>query len=387
MRMQTPRERPSIIRAGDYRMMIAPLPNVPANRFRADNNYVGATPTTVVRFAEAVVGANGDVPCVTPTSVPDNSYGSLVPVTGTPVPGAPYEQTGITAGGNIARTRQPCVPSRVGNQVKRVDGGNGDWDTGYGDQPDGPYLNKPDEGDTVFTDGNGGVGSPPLRIPYMTFHNSGYQSESNTYFSPDRMVPSPMMFGSLPTGVQRNLPWQSLLFNPHPEDTTHPGLTTPRDHLLADLFWTPVIEPYAISEPFATAGKINMNYQIMPFTYIERQTAMYGVMKSTKFMALAASDAPIYKWDLSSNTTPGITTPRRHAIDIPGTLTAFDTKFAANDIYRSATQISEINLIPQDQPLPANTDPGAYMSTFWQTNILTGNNLRDKPYVDLYPPG
>ncbi len=32
----------------------------------------------------------------------------------------------------------------------------------------------------------------------------------------------------------------------------------------------PVVEPYPISEPLSTAGRINMNYQIVPFTYINR---------------------------------------------------------------------------------------------------------------------
>ena len=42
-----------------------------------------------------------------------------------------------------------------------------------------------------------------------------------------------------------------------------------------DLFWMPEVEPYAISDCFSTAGKINMNYQIVPFTYITRNTALY----------------------------------------------------------------------------------------------------------------
>ncbi len=36
------------------------------------------------------------------------------------------------------------------------------------------------------------------------------------------------------------------------------------DYLLLDLFSMPVVEPYPISEPLSTAGRINMNYQIVP---------------------------------------------------------------------------------------------------------------------------
>ena len=49
---------------------------------------------------------------------------------------------------------------------------------------------------------------------------------------------------------------------------------------MLDLFTMPVVEPYAISEPFSTAGKINMNYQIVPFTYIDRSTGVKAVLNS-----------------------------------------------------------------------------------------------------------
>jgi len=50
----------------------------------------------------------------------------------------------------------------------------------------------------------------------------------------------------------------------------------------------PVVEPYAISEPFSTAGKVNMNYQIAPFNYITRNTALRGVFCGS--MIVAAND-------------------------------------------------------------------------------------------------
>jgi uncharacterized protein (TIGR02600 family) len=193
-----------------------------------------------------------------------------------------------------------------------------------------------------------------------------------------------MMFGSIPTGVQRFLPWQTLLFNPHPEDTSHPGLASPKDHLIADLFWMPVVEPYAISQPLATSGKINLNYQILPFTYIKRQAGLYAVMKSTKFMAIPVSDSTTYKPSArdhgsQEHTGAGYSVPdRRYTIDIPTTLQACDTKFANNDIYKSATEVCDLNLVPPGQT-PST------MAAFWANNRLTGDNLREKPYVDIYP--
>ena len=55
---------------------------------------------------------------------------------------------------------------------------------------------------------------------------------------------------------------------------------------MLDLFWMPVVEPYAISEPFSTAGKINMNHQIMPFSYIQRATGLHAALRSVRVAAL-----------------------------------------------------------------------------------------------------
>ena len=164
------------------------------------------------------------------------------------------------------------MPSRASTGVTRAiasGSGPGDWDTGFGDQKDGAYINKPDEGDTDFAANP----DPGTRLPYFLGYGQGFASATSVYFSPNRQIPSPLVFGSIPTGIQRMLPWQTLLFHPRPEDTTHPGFGTPRvpaagqgftmppDHLIADLFWMPVVEPYAISQPFATNGKINLNFQ------------------------------------------------------------------------------------------------------------------------------
>ena len=82
-----------------------------------------------------------------------------------------------------------------------------------------------------------------------------------------------------------------------PGRTNHPGISTisritnlgnPPDHLIMDLFDMPVVEPYPISEPFSTAGKINLNYQIMPFgSYIRRETAMRALLRSEKLCYIA----------------------------------------------------------------------------------------------------
>ena len=343
--------------AGDIRM-VASLQDVPVGRYRADNNYK----TPKIQKAHCLVQSTG-------TNFDGAIYGKLADV-----PEPAYKQSN--------HERHPDVPSRVKKGVQRKDGGPGDWDTGFGDQKDGAYINKPDEGDTAFGGNTGGQ----TRLPYMLGWNQGYASASNTYFSPNRQIPSPLMFGSIPTGVQRMLPWQTLLFHPRPEDTSHPGNTSPKDHLIADLFWMPVVEPYAISQPFATSGKINLNYQIMPFTYINRSTGMQAVMKSTRFAALDLKDSQTYKpLDAASNSLSPSTPDRRLLIDLKATLAAFDTKFAKTDnsdnIFKSASQICEMNLVPQTSPKETDSS----MAAFWKTKFaFTGDNLREKPYVDLY---
>ncbi len=119
----------------------------------------------------------------------------------------------------------------------------GDFDSSLPNYIDGPFVNKPDEGNTY---GSGTSGALACYSNYWMQAPAG-----PTYFSPNRIMPSPGMFGSLPTGVKSGTPWRTLLFRPQ---TGHFGATAPKDHLLMDLFWMPVVDPYAISARFSTAG-------------------------------------------------------------------------------------------------------------------------------------
>jgi len=353
--------------AGDYRM-IAPLQTVPSSRYRAHMGYISTDPTKPTQFAHGLITSG--VRSSFTNYYTGGSLGNLAPLNN-------YQY--LTGSGWRATTQNaPYVPSRVTNGVTRKDGGPGDWDSGSGNMPDGAYMNKPDEGDARLICHT--LDQTITRYPYLLGSIFDGAPPGAPYFSPNRQAPSPLMFGSIPTGVQRNQPWQTLLFHPTPEDTTHPGNASPKDHLIADLFWMPVVEPYAISQPFSTAGKINLNYQILPFTYIKRQTGLNAVMKATKFLAIPTSDAGTYKpsaRDHGSQIAPNMP-DRRQTIDIPTTLQACDTKFSNSDIYKSATEICELNLIPPGQSQSS-------MASFWNSNKLTGDNLREKPYVDLYP--
>jgi hypothetical protein len=249
----------------------------------------------------------------------------------------------------------------------------GDWDTGV---PivvaDGPLINKPDEGSLYKS-------SLATANPYVFEQGTTTISPTTAnYHSANRQMPSAVMFGSLPTGMITGDPWQTLLFRPDPGD--HPGAGDPADHLLLDLFWMPVVEPYAISEPFSTAGKVNMNYQMIPFTWIERSTGIQAVLGNE--MLLAVPDATI-----TANSTKafvkiiGNTTPATHdfnmalPLDVKETLTPFRKKFDMGGVFITPSEITTLPLVPK----------GENMATFWQEHRLTGENLRERPYSHIYP--
>jgi len=150
----------------------------------------------------------------------------------------------------------------------------------------------------------------------------------------------------------------------------------------------PIVEPYAISEPFSTAGKVNMNYQIVPFTYLTRDSAVRAVLKSTRIMAIPTSIAPTYKENQNSN--PSVP-DCRYTIDPDeqsGTLKGFEQRFNAGDIFRSASEICDIYLVPKqkvDGTLPAGSPTYDSMDSWWKTYQLTGDNVREGPYGQIYP--
>ena len=332
----------------------------------------------------------------------------------------------------------------------------GDWTLGPGADGDGAYISKPDEGEQVAP-----VSTNYYGICYYTTNMGNIDfSTTNISYSPNRQVPSGVIFGSLPsrpfggltTTASGGVPWCTLLFCPNPAANDaaqiHPGfgagsgLPGPNDyapyavlpdHLFLDLFWMPVVEPYALSEPFSTAGKVNLNYEIVPFgNYIHRSTALHAVMKSTRILAIptVANDG---NYTEPSATKPGNGgTPSvkntghlnylsgkpydytyRYGINLPATIDDFPSTSAAaqlnafyqrfvvqDDLFRSASEICNIFLVPKAipqsnsgssyynlNPLPALPTDGSYtsMSSWWKNFQQTGDNGREGPYSQLYP--
>ncbi len=338
-------------RDGDFRTL-AYLQDVPAGFFQPQANF--GTPT---HFAHGFRGGS--------------NYAFLGTRNGGYVPVA----YGGGAESSIWDSLRPKIRSSITSLV--AEGWEGDFDTGIANLVDGPYLNKTDEGMI-----SGGLTLDPYYYK-LWYRGTGL-------FSPLKQMPSPVVFGSLPTGVKRTAaaytanspgnarPWRTLNFCPNPlVGAGHFGMTEPQDYLLLDCFRMPVVEPYAITESFSTAGQLNMNYQIVPFTFIERKTAMHAALASQQVIAISDSYSSDYK--SSTQGTAGVPTKQtRFPVNIPETLNQFDQRFTGHDIFRSPAEICSINLIPKDET-------SGSLATWWSSRRLTGNNLRERPYATLYP--
>lgn len=147
---------------------------------------------------------------------------------------------------------------------------------------------------------------------------------------PNHIMPSAGMFGSMPSLSRDLIPWTTFLFRPemNPDRLPHIGAvgrsregsgsngfgqrddrSFPPDHMLLEYFWTPVIQPYAISEPYATAGKVGMNYRMAPFTPIKRATWLHAVLKSERLLSIPTSAGPSYKTDSAASGSTGWCNP------------------------------------------------------------------------------
>ena len=256
--------------------------------------------------------------------------------------------------GTYGASTAPDVPSYHENARM-----NGDWDNGIAGVADGPYINKPDEGNNYR--------AKPTDIPYYDTADQ-YTAIDQGMFSPNRQMPSAGVFGSLPTGVKSQAPFQTLLFRKQinaTEDKSHIGGASSEDYRISDLFWMPAVEPYAISETLSTAGKINLNYRIVPFTYIRRATGMVAALRSEKMLVVPTADSVKYKTSASSSID------YRKPIDINETLEAFDEKS-----FRSTSTLCDMYLVPQGETQDTIED-------FLSRNLVTGDNSRERTYANL----
>ena len=143
-----------------------------------------------------------------------------------------------------------------------------------------------------------------------------------------------------------------------------------------------------------------MNYQILPFTYITRDTGVRAVLGSELIarvpLAATSYTSPstqvnLYKGGAGSSAAPSTPAGSVSVARLPlnldeynGTLAQFSAKFASGDIFKSASEICDLYLVPRDS-VANYTWPG--FDTKWYGNdfALVGDNVRERPYAEIYP--
>lgn len=271
----------------------------------------------------------------------------------------------------------------------------GDFDNGLPNMADGALINAPDEiGGWAAANNNNARG--------LYWGNSiADQLILASFHTPNRKIASPIAFGSLPSAAVQDRPWQTLLFRPAPEVTNHPGragfnidgtasASAPADFHWLDYFWMPIVEPYAISENFSTAGKINMNHRIAPFNYIRRTTGLEAVLGSGGVIA-APSQASAY-----TGLGPGrfrksvgnnffdqyLAFESQFDVNTTETLIGFDNRLGANALFRSAGELCQLPIVPI---APGATFASLSNGSWWLDYRYTGDNTREATYSDIYP--
>lgn len=410
---------------GDYRMLCG-LQQIPATFYQPHHEYQSATTAEAQSLVDAASRFTGHFGR---THDAENLNGKDARQHVWQMAGYEFEGNKVSKSYGLLRDVrywqdcQPAGPWHL-NGAYHSDNRPGDWDTGVGRTEDGAYINKPD-------DFNITLDQTKERTSY--FERSGSTDEaSGRLYSPNRQICSAVAFGSLPSALHADsdsgrgpTPWQTLLFCPNPPSRStaaggtpteddHWGFRTPKDHLLLDLFWMPVVEPYAISEPLSTAGKINLNTQIMPFTYIRRETGLHAALRSVRLNALPAEVA----WAKDAPSS-GANKPRKeecykgwdtwlkyetvYEVNAEETMKGIRQRFEEGDIFRSASEICEIFLVPKPMAgrtyyprtggLPSSSPTYDSMVTWWNGDLntqmdgfeLTGDNVRESPYNQLYP--
>ncbi|MBK8039326.1 MAG: Verru_Chthon cassette protein A [Verrucomicrobiaceae bacterium] len=398
-------------------------------------------------YANNEPGATFSIQTSGPNDVIDNyvgNFGSIYNKEIQLVGGAGYQMnnnSAFTQNNDTMLSRHPDLPPY--EDWARAANAFGDFDSGLSSAREGPYINKPDEGNFYAnSETRNGTAHFERQAYFRESWEDASDWRSGIYMTPNRLIASAVMFGSLPTGVWQTpgglpsaqdltglggldyAPWQTLLFRPHSQITgqqpnshqNHPGAYDPADHYLLDMFFMPVVEPYAISEPLSIAGRVNMNYQMMPFPHIRRATGLHAVMKGEYITAVPANEinrAKGYRprnggtaWDDTFWNDNEDSKFWHRPIDVRATLRQFDNRFRhtagtatnAMGLFRSATQICETHLVPVDvtgsdtadanaqalRKANSQADFDAAMNDFWSHNRVTGDNVRERSYSNIY---
>jgi hypothetical protein len=151
-------------------------------------------------------------------------------------------------------------------------------------------------------------------------------------------------------------------------------------------------------------GKVNMNYVIAPFgyapgdggnnpnsvlprSYLRRDTALRGVLKSTFITAVPTTLDQAGHREIAQEESTQV----RFPINLDKTLEEFearlnDTRKGVKDrskaLFRSASEICEIDLFPLGDTAFGNN---TLFSNYWASKAETGDNMRERPYAHIFP--
>ncbi|MEI8122353.1 MAG: Verru_Chthon cassette protein A [bacterium] len=272
------------------------------------------------------------------------------------------------------------------NGTMKSNGTEGDFTNGYAANGDGGKVRGVDIGAISWQ-----AGDTPYYANRLSRSSSSDTVGSDIWhtnftglvYSPWKQMPSAVNFGSLPSRATTDDPWETLLFNPVPLGgrSSHRGWTQlPRDHYWLDLFYMPVVEPYAITENFATNGKINLNQQIAPFTYIRRNTGLWALLRNMKVLALPSTNAVAAAFKTSDAKPAGASAANyRKSVDVSSTVAQIQDRLkVSNDPFVTASEICEIPML-FDGKTPADIE------SHWNDLKLSGDDSREAPYNAIYP--
>ena len=252
-------------------------------------------------------------------------------------------------------------------------------------------------------------------LPGAAFTRGRMTLSSAAAHEPLSEIASAICFGALPTGVYGDSasstprPWQTLLFCANPAGRSmpadHPGFASPPDHLWLEFFWTPVTQPWPMGADFATEGKVNLNHQLMPFTWLQRSTALHGALKGVRITAIPTA-AVDDQGDSAKGRNDGspLDVTFRYEVDAEKTVNGLNQRLDNGVVFRTPSEICGQHLVPRridghtyDGNGFSPADPGsrqaADMSSWWNGSAndaadafeATGDNLRESPYAQLYP--
>jgi len=126
---------------------------------------------------------------------------------------------------------------------------------------------------------------------------------------------------------------------------------------------------------------VNLNTQLAPFTHITRDTALRGALKPIVVSALEDGWASAGKTYKDGNWRGGTSSTIRNNLNLgeasgTGTMAAHAQKFSTGDIYRSASEVATIELVPEGETLSS-------LDSWWAGRRLTSDTLCEQPYTAL----